>query len=83
MYLKMTAGPMPTGPPIKYIVREDGRLQPKALSGTSLMAKECLEYLEREYFPDLQTAYNGGKEKFTCEKGFINVLSFLIMCKCF
>ena len=60
MYLKMTSGPMPTGPPIKYVAREDGRLQPKALHGTSLIAKQCLEYLQREFFPDLQTAYNRG-----------------------
>ena len=61
MYLKMTSGAMPTGPPIKYIVREDGCLHPKPLPGTSWIAKECLEYLEREYFHDLQTAYNRGE----------------------
>ena len=63
MYLKMTSGPMPTGPPIKFIVRDDGYLHPKPLSGTSLIAKECLEYLQNEYFPDLQTAYNQGNLK--------------------
>ena len=64
MYLKMTSGPMPTGPPIKFIVKKDGRLYPNPLPGTSLIAKECLEYLQRTIFPDLQTAYNRGNLSF-------------------
>ena len=60
MYLKMTSGFMPCGRPIKYVVKADGLLYPKPAGGTSLIAKECLDYLKKEYFPDLQTAYDSG-----------------------
>lgn len=72
----MTSGAMPTGPPIKYIVREDGCLHPKALPGTSWIAKECLEYLGREYFHDLQTAYNLGEALFKMLYFIMNTIQF-------
>ena len=59
MYLKMTSGFMPCGRPMKYIV-QGGRLLPKAASGTSVIGKECLDYLKKKYYPDLQTAYDLG-----------------------
>ena len=63
MYLCMTAGDMPVGPPQFHRMRKDGKLHLEPLKGTSLIAKEWLEYL-KEYYPDLQTQYDKGEFSF-------------------
>ena len=64
MYLKETASDMPVGPPIMYVVKHD-KLIKKALHGTSLLAKEYLDWIKKneEGFDDLQTAYDVGEFK--------------------
>ena len=63
MYLCMTAGDMPVGPPQFHRMRKDGKLHLEPLKGTSFIAKEWLEYL-KEYYPDLQTQYDKGEFSF-------------------
>ena len=63
MYLCMTAGDMPVGPPQFHRMREDGKLHFEPLKGTSFIAKEWLEYLKESY-PDLQTQYDKGEFSF-------------------
>ena len=59
----MTAGDMPVGPPQFHRMKKDGKLHLEPLKGTSLIAKEWLEYL-KEYYPDLQTQYDKGESSF-------------------
>ena len=62
MYLSATGGDMPTGHPRLYF-RKGKELKEQAPYGTSLKAREWLEYKKNNGYPDMQTAFDFGKIK--------------------
>ena len=62
MYLSCTQGDMPTGPPRKYKLKDDGKLYEEFLPGTSLVSKEWLDHLKKTGHPNIQTAFNTGND---------------------
>ena len=76
MYLCSTGGDMPTGPPRVYFLKRRRELKEQAPYGTSLKAREWLEFKRENGYPDMQTAFDVGKINFHFFSPFKPALEF-------
>ena len=76
MYLCSTGGDMPTGPPRVYFLKRRTELKEQAPYGTSLKAREWLEFKRENGYPDMQTAFDVGKINFHFFSPFKPALEF-------